>query len=661
LFALLLVASGSLAIGCEQKPQPAPAPAPPPEPPKPPEPKPLNGCTSRFAIAEVNGNTCLTPPKIPDGWQILPQLAAQPPGNNKPVPVETPWTVFASRDGDDARKTGKSGNANDPNAPVAFCVYQWTGTDLPKQENFDALHATPECAIATPMAVEPSKATDAALGRAFERQARSIELSAKIPWEAAKVVAERAPRIAVVDATPFGLVRTDTSGHGFGVSRVIGSLACDDPDSQECQGRVRPYLALPYVVVTPEKWVLNRDGGNIGYFHDLFRAFRTALDEHLPDRNLIINLSLGWDPIKSDVNARETRIMHQLLERAYCEGVLVIAAAGNLTGSEGPLLPALMETTPPPNLDRCAELGVKMPPKAKDTFRSKLRLKPYQPLLHAVAAVDINDQRLMIVRPWGHSRLAAYGMAVTAPARTPTGFTIPMTGTSMSAAIVSGIAGAIWRARPNLSAADVMAIVYEGGRLLDYKSGNLRSRTEFCFDKDHDRCDKWQVRRASLCGALNVAMPAFKLTCVDFAKAPPADDCPPDPPSPPPPPPISPGPCRVANCGFAAGPMSDQLPVGVMPQPGSANCPSCTLSKTLGAVFGTATGTPDQPYNTVVRTWDQFWTPQDWPVFQTNHPVAGVPFFQSMQPPPTTQAAVMNWYYSSGGFNATQTTSLIVR
>jgi hypothetical protein len=656
LFALFLVASGPLITGCEHRLQAAPST-------KPAETKLLDGCQSRFAIVEVKGNTCALSPRLPDGWEILPQLATQPPDQKKPVPVETPWGVVATRDGDQDKKGAYDRKPDDTTAPVSFCVYAWTRPELPRPENFEALHATPECAIATPMADERARAAEEALRRAFERQARSIELSAKIPWNAAKVSAERAPEIAVVDATPFGLVKSDTTGHGFGVSRVIGNLACDDADSPECERRVRPYLALPYVQVTPKEWKIDPNGGSIGYFHDLFRAFRTALDERAPGQNLIINLSLGWDPIKSDRNAREARIMHRLLQRAYCEGVLVVAAAGNITGSEGALLPAAMEAYPPPRDDaECAALGFKVPPKAKDAFHSRLRPKGYKPLLHSVAAVDIFDQRLPIVRPWGHPRLAAYGMAVTAPApgKTDTGFTTPMTGTSMSAAIVSGIAGAIWRARPNLSAADVMAIVYEGGRLLDGKSGNLRSRTEFCFDKDHDRCDEWQVRRASLCGALNVATPAFKLKCVDFAKAPPQDNFPQPPKPTPPPPPVGPGPCRVANCGLPAGPMSSQLPLGVLPQPGVTSCPSCTLAKLSGAVFGTATATPGPPFTTIVRTWDQFWTPQDWPVFPQSNPVANKFFFQTFTPPATTQYAVMNWYYSIGPVNTMDSTSLIV-
>jgi hypothetical protein len=648
----LLAGAASVATGCERKLQAAPAQ-------KPPEVKLLDACRSRFAIAEATGDTCKLQPNTPNGWEIVPQIVTQgrDQKNATPVPVEKPWTVFP--ESKDRKKEDQ----------VAFCVYQWTGPKLPTKDDFDPLHASPECAIATPMGDQPELLKHALppLAKAFDRQARGIEGSATVSWPAAMARADRAPDIAVVDSTPFELTRRDTFGHGFTVSRVIASLACVDPDSADCARRIRPHMALPLVQASLDKWVYNQNGGYFGNFHDLFRAFVAALEERDPKRNLIINLSLGWDPIKTDPGKNETKIMHGLLERAYCEGALVVAAAGNLTGTEGPLLPAAMEVTPPPTKERCFALGIKGPPKPKDTFHSKLRNKPYQPLVHAVAAVDINDQRLMVVRPWGDSRLSAYGMDVGTETKNPPGYTDLLTGTSGATAIISGIAGAIWRVRPDLSASDVMEIIYESGRLLDGKSGSVRSRTEFCLDTNRDGCEEWPVRRASLCSALNAASPAFKLRCVNYSKdkapaayyPPPPTDRPPLPTSPPPP-------CRVANCGNPVSAMSNQLPMGAFPQPGLPSCSACTLvtrfTPQSGAVFGT--GTPPPPsvaphFTVLVRTWDQFWTPQDWAVFPGDSPNGA--FFQWFLPPATTQYAVMNWYYSVGGFNAMDSTALIVQ
>ena len=54
------------------------------------------------------------------------------------------------------------------------------------------------------------------------------------------------------------------------------------------------------------------NGGYIGYFHDLFRVFNRVLrDWNAPTRkktdDLIVNLSLGWIPVKMDPDSFEVR------------------------------------------------------------------------------------------------------------------------------------------------------------------------------------------------------------------------------------------------------------------------------------------------------------------------------------------------------------------
>ena len=101
--------------------------------------------------------------------------------------------------------------------------------------------------------------------------------------------------------------------------------------------------------------------------------------------------------------------MRTLLELAYCQGVLVIGAAGNgNTTSQAPVLPAALETEGSmPDKRRCqTEFGVANP---------KLPAKGYAPLIHSVGSVDLYDERLPTVRAWAHPRIAAYGMAVTVP------------------------------------------------------------------------------------------------------------------------------------------------------------------------------------------------------------------------------------------------------
>ena len=172
--------------------------------------------------------------------------------------------------------------------------------------------------------------------------------------------------------------------------------------------------------------------------------------------------------------------MTRLLQRAYCEGVLVIAAVGNGRGSKGPVIPAALESVPPPNAEQCERLGRELDPRLKRPMAIK-GVRPYRPLVHAVSSVDIYDERLITMRDLAGSRISAYGLGVVA--RAGTGHTEALAGTSASAPIVAGIAEVVWAARPDLDAHSVMAALYAGGRPLDFKANNLWSRTEFCLDE----------------------------------------------------------------------------------------------------------------------------------------------------------------------------------
>jgi hypothetical protein len=288
---------------------------------------------------------------------------------------------------------------------------------------------------------------------------------------------------------------------------------------------------------------------------------------------------------------------------------------------------------------------------------------PYRVLLHSVSGVDLRDERLSSSRPWGHSRLAAYGEEVTVPVRagSPTGFTPPMTGTSMSAAIVTGIAGALWTSKPALGPNEVMARIYQGGRQLDGTTSNRRSRCEFCWTGPGERCDVYPVRRASLCGAMNqVLSTASSLTCVD-PTAPPGSAT------------IRPvkgvassaaPPCRLTGCGLAVGPDSEQLPVAVLPTPGIARCPGCVLTQNnpltgFGTVSGTATVVPTGMLGTVLRVTNPDWTYQD---FWIATPPAGTAFARTIQPMPVNPpTATILWFYNLGAGQLTDYTPLKVQ
>jgi hypothetical protein len=613
-----------------------------------------NDCKTKFALRQIterdSAKTCQGLLPNDNRWRILSLSGTD-------QDVGTPWHASGNWEPLDG-KTGKpvarlplaaqkdKAAAADvyTQAALGFCVYEWAEkTTLPQTADFARIGAKPECGFSTGMAATPAPPSDILRERAaaFERHARGVRQTA---WAGAAPTFARAVRhagprafVAVVDASPFGATQPDRSGHGYAVSRVIADLACDkNPDCEKTV--IRPYVALPRIRTSSGDWVEDfKQGGFVGYFHDLFRAFRKALadwekdakdakDAHKPEPKLIINLSLGWDPIKTDPDSLENVYMQMLLERAYCRGVLVIAAAGNETGSEGAVMPAALESQAPPRCGASAPATI------------------YRPLIHAVGAVDRYGERLALSRPWSEPRLVAYGSQVTVPTGAGQNLTPPLTGTSIAAAVVSGIAEVVWSARPRLDAAGVMTLIYESGDDLAPVSASrhARNRTEVCLPKPR-RCDAWSVRRATLCGALKKLDPTAKMTCEEPEQLP--DPLPkveaPD----------AVEPCRLAECGASVGPNELQLPAVVMPMPGAATCATCEfkLGSSFGRRIGTAQGTPETVTGistTVVRSKQSSSSFQDYPLSPV--PVAGQPFAKSYVLSATPASAEMHWIFDVG-------------
>jgi hypothetical protein len=83
----------------------------------------------------------------------------------------------------------------------------------------------------------------------------------------------------------------------------------------------------------------------------------------------------------------------------------------------------------------------------------------YEPLVHAVGAVDERDRPLINARLLGTPRMVALGSngVVAEPGETFE----PLTGTSISAAVASGIAALIWSYRPELRPHEIADLMYE--------------------------------------------------------------------------------------------------------------------------------------------------------------------------------------------------------
>ena len=190
------------------------------------------------------------------------------------------------------------------------------------------------------------------------------------------------------------------------------------------------------------------------------------------------------------------------IQRASCQGAILIAPAGNLTGGVGPLFPARFEAEAAPGAEECASLG--SPRRADRPAAHSARLRGRS----ARSIRPTNGDR----SARGNPRMAAYGQSV--PSIQPGGLPYLLSGGSMSGAIATGVAAAVWTAQPDLTADRVMNIVYEGGVSVDpAHRDDLYSRqfpgyyfsthtqTDFCLGHLSGPCAD-DVHRVFLCGAL---------------------------------------------------------------------------------------------------------------------------------------------------------------
>jgi hypothetical protein len=611
-------------------------------------PKPGRLCESRYAIVETRGPTCEALLGGGD-WKLVPRRETAPNVRQR-------------------KRAAVSPNQSRTAAPGAqpFCVYEWARKERPMAEAFSRIGGTQECALAVGLAgsaalpppVPPPPGLPPSgpiFHQNFERQVKAFASpSAAKAWEKLQKAGTGRPVVAVLDTSPYGVTRRDASGHGYAMSRIIGHVACvGGADAPGCPDVVRPYVALP-LVYKNGSWQPGPDGGFVGYFHDLSDAFQQALADRPDAGHLIVNLSLGWDPTTTEPNGTEVRKMKELLEWAYCEGVLVIGAAGNgTTTAQAPVLPAGLESTRDlPDTARCQQLGITNP-------KLPARGARYRALIHSVGSVDLYDERLPTVRAWAHPRIAAYGESVTIPGPGGT-FSDPSTGTSDSAAAISSMAAALWTIKPNLDTAQVMAAIYDGGHLLQTR--NKQSRTELCLDTAGDRCQSLPAHRATLCGAVKAV--GETVDCI----APPHPDrsdtatAPPRPPGTfgtPKPPAIN-GRCGVTNCGVPTGANPTQGMAAVGPM-GVATCGGCVLYTNFGN--GMLTGRlnfdvpPDWFYTTVI-VYDSSFVPRYYYPFEWSTPNGW--FWQGMPSGSTSDVlgAEIDWTYYAGGFWWTDAASL---
>jgi hypothetical protein len=298
------------------------------------------------------------------------------------------------------------------------------------------------------------------------------------------VLADRPPvRLAIVDTAATRDVGAEdergTSEHGFSLLNIVNGLLCDTAGG--CVAKITSRLALGWLCFDPAQLDRScRDAQNGGFYGlpgELARAIHLEVVDWRtddPGMKLVMNLSLGWDPALGGLETPDSDIpapaiaVRTALEHAVCEGALVIAAAGNRSGGptleSGALLPAAWEERAGPSLARCQALGVTTQgqnfPLPNQTV--------YRPLVYAAGGVRADDSPLFNGREDSEPRLVAFGDHAKVPAAGAdgSGWAGTLTGTSVSAAVVSASVAAAWYYNQNLKPFQVPTTAYLGGKVL---------------------------------------------------------------------------------------------------------------------------------------------------------------------------------------------------
>lgn len=394
-----------------------------------------------------------------------------------------------------------------------FCIFEYVGPGEPKGEDygqlFGAIMAYPNMSLDS---VAPDCRGEVVQGDGLNDPAVTTELVKAfhdaIQWIPGEDLHSTGPNrrpaeVAILD-TVSQLAVDDPSikpvnEHGLYMGDIVRDIACPDGDSN-CERAIRYHIAMPREAHELANW---EEGGEFGTMGDLAMSVVAAVgqwrekrisDPNAPQR-LIISASLGWvpeAPVTADPNRGPVRALEEALYFASCNGAIVLAASGNTTDAAcgdqelDPLAPATYELVPAPTETECLLRGYA----PIDPFDFPVFGDP-RPLVYAVGGLDGQDRPISNARPKSMPGLAAY--AANASVETGSGFTLPLTGTSVSTAVVAATASLIWSYEPKLTPDEVMKAIFESGY-----------ETELSAYLDFHQTNP-KVRRASVCAALDYA------------------------------------------------------------------------------------------------------------------------------------------------------------
>lgn len=429
-----------------------------------------------------------------------PLLAATPPATlfHQGLRWIGTTTRCASLPGWTAERVFQNAKVLGPGAD-ALCLYKWSRLSPPptaaQVSSLFSMSGVPDLIEDVPVVepmTPPSTSPWSAEELAFYAGLRASLLQ-HVGTAALLPVFPPVPRARVVvidtapDAPPAG-VQAGSSRHGDTLAHLIEDVVCLPPVPglpPRCAAEVTTELAMPWM----QPGVLGINGGRTGTLMELARAIerailhwdRDTLADPLTPRQLILNLSLGWEHGPSGIAdcfanpaapvGLTAQLVQRVLQYASSRGVLVFAAAGNDSGGPSPR----QRLTCP------------------GSYQGLLSSTQPRPLLMAVSGVDYADRPLESVRQLGRTSLVGTsfgGMAWGTGDQAPPS----LVGSSVGTAVVSAVAALVWAQQPSWTAAAVAQAVYSGGVLVPTDPAEACPVGFSC-----------NTRRASVCGALQAA------------------------------------------------------------------------------------------------------------------------------------------------------------